>query len=137
MGEDVVTNSKEENEVTEIIKESLMYINNVLDANTNTSNFACLPVVNEDKEIEYNIIFNNGSLWSKRAEDNNREYIKFMDYKGKNLLVTKNKLSTGQLKGWATLLYEKGIRGKVVEIDKDKMFIIGDYISKEYKRRTV
>ena len=107
-----------------------MFIDHVLDANTKNSNFAYLPCLNKNKEIEYNIIFNNGSLWSKRAEEKNREYTKFLDYKGKNLLVSRKQLSIGQLKGYATLAYEKGVSGKVIEIDRGEMFIIGNYVSK-------
>jgi len=130
MEKDKTTNSKVDNEALDIIRESIMYIDHVLDANTNKSNFAYLPFVNENKEIEYNIIFNNGSLWSRRAEEK-REYTKFLDYRGKNLLVSRKQLSIGQLKGYATLAYEKGVEGKVIEIDKGAMFIIGNYVSKD------
>ena len=70
-----------------------------------------------------------GSLdYSKRVQE---EYIKFLDYRGKNLFVSRRQLSIGQFKGYATLAVENKVEGKVIEIDKGEIFIIGDYVSKE------
>lgn len=131
MGEDVDKDLV--NYSRSILEETIMYKKNVLDANSVNSNFACLPFASEDNEIDYTIIFNNGSSWSKRVEDNKREYTKFLDYKGKNLIVSREELSIRELKMYTSWANKLNVEGKVVEVDKGKLYIIGDYISKDQK----
>lgn len=55
------------------------------------------------------------------------EYFKFLDFKGSNLFISKAEHTICQLKAYARYAIECGIVGKVVEIDKGQIFVIGDY----------
>jgi len=138
MGEDVdrikylssravkIDNNKVNKLLKQLNDEVKMLHKNVLDVNIRKSNFVYLPFINdENNEIDYCVIFNNGSLWSKKVE-----YIKFLDYKGKNLFVSRKEHTIDQLKAYARYASEINVTGKVIEIDKGQMFIIGDYVSK-------
>jgi len=150
MGEDKITKFNITKGIVESIREVNMYKNNVLDANVKKTwgerglefigadygfHGYSLENIDEDTNFTFDEDSNTFSYKDKKLYEHSclhrrEEYTKFLDYKGKNLFVSRTLISVGKLKGYATLAYERGIEGKVVEIDRGEMFIIGDYVSK-------
>jgi len=81
-------------------------------------------------EVDGTVFFSRYDKVREKRKVKQKEYNKFLDYKGKNLFVSRKEHTVDQLKAYARYASEINVTGKVIEIDKGQMFIIGDYVSK-------
>lgn len=130
LNEDILVYIEEMNKLREMLQK------NILDANKRKTWLdKYKDKINRRKNSNFvevdGTVFYDDSEVEEDNGDNQEEYIKFLDYKGKNLFISKQEYPIGYLKSFATYANQKKIKGKVIEIDKSEMFIIGDYISKE------